>query len=227
MKIQYFGHSTFSLSVGDFTLLFDPFISPNPLASSIDIETIKADYILVSHGHFDHVADLVQIAKRTQAKCISNFEIYEWLATQGVSNTHPMNLGGSFMFPFGLVKLVNAVHSSTLPGGAPGGHPGGFVVETASGTIYFSGDTALTRDMELIGERFKIDLAVLCIGDNFTMGPEDAAQAALMVGATKAMGVHYDTFPPIVINHAAAKAVFEKSEVELLLPAIGETLEIC
>ena len=226
MKFTYFGHSCFSVQVGGQTLLFDPFITPNELAAAIRLEEIAADVILVSHGHFDHIADAAAIANRTGALVISNYEIYDWLGKQGLTNLHPMNLGGAFEFPFGRVKLTPAVHSSVLPDGTYGGNPGGFVVSTGEGDFYYAGDTALTFDMKLIADEFAPRFAVLPIGDNFTMGAADAAKAAQFVGAKKAVGVHYDTFPPIRIDKEAARVAFSDAGIELLLPAIGESVDL-
>lgn len=221
MKLTYFGHSCFSVEIAGKKLLFDPFIRANDLAKSVDVDAIQADYILISHGHFDHVEDAAAIAERTGAKLISNFEIVQWFGNQGVTNGHPMNHGGGFDFEFGRVKYVKAVHSSVLPDGTYGGNPGGFVVDAAEGAFYYSGDTALTMDMELIGEEFDLRFAVLPVGDNFTMGAADAAKAAGFVGVSEVVGVHYDTFPPIRIDHDAARAVFEKSGLQLHLLDIG------
>lgn len=226
MKLKYFGHSCFSVEIPGATLLFDPFITSNELARSIKIEDIKADYILISHGHFDHVHDAVDLAGRTGATVISNFEIVTWIGGQGVKKVHPMNHGGGFDFPFGRVKFVNAVHSSTLPDGTHGGNPGGFVVETKEGSFYYAGDTALTLDMKLIGEEFDLKFAVLPIGDNFTMGVKDAIRAANFVECNTIVGCHYDTFPPIKLDHEAAKRAFAEAGKRLLLVEIGQTVEL-
>src|ERR1039457_5589441 len=150
MKVTCYGHACFSVVVGGKILLFDPFISGNPLAKNIDVKKVPADFILVSHGHEDHLADAVEIARRTSALVIANFEVATWLNQKGAPKIHPMNHGGGFQFDFGRAKFVNAIHSSTLPDGSNGGNPGGFVVESADGNFYFSGDTALTLDMKLI-----------------------------------------------------------------------------
>lgn len=225
MKLTYYGHSCFGVEVDGAHLLFDPFITPNPKASGIDIAKIPADYILVSHGHFDHVADAAGIAKRTGATLIANFEIAEWFNRQGVDKTHPMNIGGARAFPFGRVKMTPALHSSVLPDGTYGGNPGGFLVESGAGNFYYSGDTALTRDMKLLGESASLKFAVLCIGDNFTMGPADAARAANFVEATEVVGVHYDTFPPIEIDHHEAVREFTDRAARLHLLKVGESKE--
>jgi L-ascorbate metabolism protein UlaG (beta-lactamase superfamily) len=225
MKVTYYGHSCFAVETAGKTLLFDPFITPNELAKSIDVNAIAADYILLSHGHFDHVTDAARIAKRTGATVIANYEVSEWIGKQGVTAVVAMNPGGNHTFEFGRVKYVNAVHSSSLPDGSYGGQPGGFVVETADGSFYFAGDTALTYDMKLIAEEFGLRFAVLPVGDNFTMGAADAARAAEFVGCDEAIGVHYDTWPPIQIDHEAAKATFKTAGKTLHLLKIGETID--
>ena len=221
MKLTYYGHSCFGIRVNGKDLLFDPFITPNELAREIDVDQVPADYILLSHGHMDHVADAVGIAKRTGAQVISSFEIHEWLQAQGVTNTHPMNTGGRRSFDFGTVKCVVAQHSSTLPGGAPGGNPLGFLICSPEGDFYYSGDTALTLDMQLIPTWGKPAFAVMPVGDNFTMGYEDAAMAAQWVGCKKVIGVHFDTFGYIRIDHEAATRHFHSLGLELVLPGIG------
>ena len=178
MKLTYYGHSCFAVETNGKKLLFDPFISANELAKDINIASIEADYILVSHGHFDHIADCIAIAQSTGAKVVCNWEIHEWLNKQGVSNTHPMNTGGKWHFDFGTVKCVVAQHSSSLPDGSYGGNPMGFIFTTEEGNFYYSGDTALTLDMQLIPTWAKLDFSVLPIGDNFTMDVADAVRAA-------------------------------------------------
>jgi len=222
MKVIYYGHACFSVVIGGKTLLFDPFITGNPLAKAIDIKSVPADFILVSHGHADHVGDAVAIAKRTNALVIANFEVATWLNQKGAPRVHPLNHGGGFQFDFGRAKFVNAIHSSTMPDGTFGGNPGGFVVESAEGNFYFSGDTALTLDMKLIGESTRLKFAVLCIGDNFTMGPDDAIKAAEFVRCNEVLGMHYDTFPPIQIDHAAAREKFKAAGKTLHLLRVGE-----
>jgi L-ascorbate metabolism protein UlaG (beta-lactamase superfamily) len=223
MKVIYYGHSCFSIVVGGKTLLFDPFITGNPLAKNIDVKKVPADFILVSHGHSDHVGDAVEIAKRTNALVIANYEVAIWLNKQGAPRVHPLNHGGRFKFDFGRVKFVNAIHSSTSPDGSNGGNPGGFVVESQGGNFYFSGDTALTMDMKLIGESTNLKFAALCIGDNFTMGLDDAVKAADFIRCNEILGVHFDTFPPIKIDHAAAREKFKAAGKTLHLLQLGET----
>ncbi len=226
IEITYYGHSAFLVKIKDIKILFDPYITPNPKASHIDISKIQADYILITHGHEDHVADAENHAKTTGAMLVSNFEIVTWFEGKGIINTHPMNLGGSKTFDFGKVKYVNAVHSSTLPDGSPAGNPGGFVIKHSEGCFYFAGDTALTYDMKLIQEEFSVDFAVLPIGDNFTMGIEDAVKAAGFVGTEKIIGMHYDTFPYIEINGNAAINAAREAGKELVLLNIGETITL-
>ena len=226
MKLSYYGHSSFSVAAGGKHILFDPFITPNELAKHIDIATLPADYILVSHGHGDHVADVEAIARRTGATLVSNFEVCEWFGKKGIQKYRPMNHGGKVGFDFGTVKAVNAIHSSGLPDGAYGGNPMGFVVTTNEKNFYYSGDTALTMDMQLVPRWGKMDFAVLCIGDNFTMGFEDAIEAARMVQTNVVVGVHYDTFGYIKINHEQVKDAFAKAGITLHLPGIGESIEL-
>jgi len=226
MKFTYYGHACFAVQAGGKTLLFDPFISPNPLAKKIDVSKVAADFILVSHGHGDHVADVVDIANRTGAKVIAPFEVGSWFENKGVKNVQSMNHGGAAQMDFGRVKLTSAIHSSSMPDGSYGGNPAGFIVEAADGNFYYSGDTALTLDMKLVGESTKLNFAVFPIGDFFTMGVDDAVRAAQFVGVKKFVGVHYDTFPPIKLDHDMARKVAKARGTELLLPSIGETLDI-
>ncbi|HAA15463.1 MAG TPA: metal-dependent hydrolase [Cytophagales bacterium] len=223
MDITYFGHASFLVEIGGKKLLFDPFITPNELAKEIDISSIEADYILLSHAHEDHVADFEPLAKQTGAQLISTFEICTYYATKGHENYWPMNHGGKHTFDFGTVKLVNAVHTSTFADGTPGGSPAGFVVKGEDKTFYFAGDTALTYDMKLIAEEFSVDVAIMPIGDNFTMGYEDAVKAADFVGTDHIIGMHYDTFPFIKIDTDAAKSYASANGKTLTLLNIGET----
>lgn len=226
MKFTYYGHSSFAVEVKGKKIVFDPFITHNELARSIDVNRIEADYIFVSHGHSDHVGDLMDLAKRTGATVVGAFELVEWVRKQGHEKIHPMNTGGKWAFDFGTVKCVVAHHSSGLPDGSYGGNPLGFIFTTDEGTFYFAGDTALTFDMELIPRWAKLDFAVLPIGDNFTMGVEDAIIAAEFIECGRIVGVHYDTFGYIKIDKADATRKFEAAGLTLLLPAIGETIDI-
>jgi L-ascorbate metabolism protein UlaG (beta-lactamase superfamily) len=225
MKYTYFGQSCFLLETASVKLLFDPFIKGNPLAKDVDVEKIEADYILVSHGHGDHVADLVDIAKRTGAKVICMPEIAAWLRNQGVSNIHEMNIG-KFKFDFGAVRMVTATHSSSLPDGSYGGNPAGFVLDIDGRQIYFAGDTGLTLDMKLLAELYQLEYAIMPIGGNYTMDAEDATIAADFVNCHKVIGVHYDSFPVIAIDKYTATEIFKRAQKQLLLPEIGETIEL-
>ncbi len=226
MKFSYYGHSCFSVEIAGKHILFDPFITGNELAKDIDINNIPADYILVSHGHGDHVGDLVSIAKRTGATVVSAFEITEWAGKQGITNVHPLNFGGKKQFDWGTVKYVPAAHSSVLPDGTYGGNPGGFVVTTNEGNFYFAGDTCLMLDMQLIPRFAKLDFAILPIGDNFTMGADEAIIAAEFIQCKKIIGVHFDTFGYIKIDHKAVTEQFTAAGLELTLPEIGATINI-
>lgn len=221
MNITYYGQSCFEVEVAGKHLLFDPFITPNPLAQEIDITKLNPDYILISHGHFDHVADVEAIAKQSEATLIGCYEVIEWFRMRGIEKVHSMNIGGSFQFDFGSITFTNAVHSSSMPDGSYGGQAGGFLVKTEEGNFYYSGDTALHADMKLVAAAASLKFAMLCIGDNFTMGPADASTAASWIGAKEVIGMHYDTFSPIVIDHAAAEAVFQKVGCQLHLMPIG------
>lgn len=226
MQITYYGHSCFLIEINGKNILFDPFITPNELARNIDVNSIRADYILLSHGHQDHMADVEAIYKNTKATLVSNFEIVSWFGNKGVENSHPMNHGGKATFDFGTVKMVNAIHSSSFPDGSYAGNPAGFVVETAEKTFYYAGDTALTLDMKLIGEEYDIDFAFMPIGDNFTMDIKDAVKAADFVKTNTIIGMHYDTFPYIKLDRKEVENVAANGKKELKLMDIGETLTL-
>ena len=239
MQFSYLGHACFLLETAGSRILIDPFISPNALVNNalkndadgsltakLSVDLIDCDYVFLSHGHEDHVADAEAILRRTKAMLVSNFEIVSWFQAKGIEHVHPMNLGGSRSFDFGRIKYVQAVHSSVLPDGSYAGNPGGFVFESEGKTIYYAGDTALTYDMKLIGETYNLDWAILPIGDNFTMGPEDASKAADFVGCKRVIGMHYDTFGYIQINHEEAKKTFSANGKELHLMSIGDTKEL-
>jgi L-ascorbate metabolism protein UlaG (beta-lactamase superfamily) len=223
MKVTYYGHACFAAQVAGKTLLFDPFITGNELAKAIDVKTLSADYILITHGHADHLADAADIANRTGAMIVSNYEVTVWFGKQGLQKSHPLNHGGGCRFDFGHVKFVNAIHSSSLPDGTYGGNPGGFVVESADGNFYYSGDTALTMDMKLIGESTRLTFAALPIGDNFTMGVDDAIKAAEFVRCRDILGLHYNTFPVIKIDPPAAIERFKAAQQRLHLLLPGES----
>lgn len=226
MKLTYLGQSAFHLKTKDLDLIFDPMITQNPLAEKIDIKQLKSDYILLTHGHGDHVADAEALATQNSAKIISNYEVVSWYEQKGISG-HPMNLGGKFKFDFGTVKYVQAVHSSMLPDGSYGGASGGFVIWNEEKSFYFAGDTALTLDMKLIPMTCPtLDFAILPIGDNFTMGYEDAVLAAEFIQCDKIIGCHYDTFGYIKIDHEAAISEFKNAGKELILLNIGQSIDL-
>ncbi len=226
MNFTYYGHSCFSVTVGEHTVLFDPFITPNPAAKNVDITSLNPDYICISHGHADHIADAEAIARQSDATIISNFEIYEWFSAKGLEKLQPLNHGGTISLPFGTLKYVNAIHSSKLPDGSDGGNAGGFLLESPEGSFYYAGDTALTYDMKMIGEFHNIDWAILPIGDVFTMGVEDATICAQWVNAKNVIGVHFDTFEPIAINHEEVRKKFQQKNLKLILPEILQTLPL-
>lgn len=226
MRLTYYGQSCFAVQIKGKHILFDPFITPNQLAKSIDVNSVKADYIFVSHGHGDHVADVVSIAKRTGATCVGAAEVAGWLGKQGIEKVHGMNHGGFMNFEFGKVRGVNAIHSSSFPDGTYAGNPLGFVFNTDEGNFYYAGDTALTMDMQLIPLWSKLNFSVMPIGGNYTMDVADAIHAADFVKCDTVVGVHYNTFPVIKIDMEKAVKDFEASGRKLLLPKIGETIEV-
>ena len=225
MKITYYGHASLGIEVGAKHIIVDPFITGNPLANAIDINILKADYILLTHAHYDHVLDVEAIAKNTDAVIVSNPEITTYYEKKGFKS-HFMNHGGSWKFDFGTLRYVSAAHSSSFPDGTYGGNAGGFVIETKSKNIYIAGDTALTYDMKLIPLRTKLDLAILPIGNNFTMDVQDAIVASDFVECNKIMGYHYDTNGHIEINHEESIGKFLDKGKELLLLEVGESLEL-
>ena len=224
MNVLYYGHACFLVTISGVKLLFDPFISP--LGKEVDIDAIRPDYILVTHGHEDHVTDLVSISRSSGAKVVSSWEIHNWLQNQGITNTHPMNTGGSWQFDFGTVKCVVAQHSSSLPDGTYAGNPMGFVIETPEICFYYAGDTALTLDMQLIPKRYKLDIAFLPIGNNFTMDTTDAIIASEFIACKRIIPMHYNTFGFIVVDMPVARAAFASAGcvVEWIEP--GQAREI-
>jgi L-ascorbate metabolism protein UlaG (beta-lactamase superfamily) len=199
-KITYYGHSCFTVEISGKSILFDPFITPNPKASMIDISTIQPDLILVTHGHGDHTADLVTIAKQSKAQVISGYEITEWLSDQGVKNGLPMNIGGSINLGFCTVKMVKAEHSSSFSDGSYAGNAAGFIIQSPDCCFYYAGDTALTL--------------------------EDAVRASKLTECKKVIGMHFDTFPPIEIDHKDAYDSFSNAGINLILPLINQTFEL-
>jgi len=226
MKITYLGHASLYIETNNKNLLIDPYITENPLATKIKLDQLAPDYILITHGHADHLLDAEKLAKANNSIIISNFEIVKWYEKKGISG-FGMNHGGKAVFEFGTIKYVHAIHSSQLPDGSNGGNPGGFVIWNDAGCVYIAGDTALTEDMKLIPMTCpELSLAILPIGDTFTMGYEDAVIASEFLKCPLIMGYHYDTFPPISIDKDVAQKHFTNHDKELILLDIGETLEV-
>ncbi len=224
-ELTYLGHGAFQVETAGKSILIDPFLNGNPSAAA-SADTIPADFIIVTHGHGDHVGDTVAIAKRTKATVIANFEITEWLATQGVENVHPQHIGGAHKHAFGVVKLTIAHHGSMLPDGSNGGNPCGVILKLADGTIYHAADTGLFYDMKLIGEE-GIDVAIVPIGDNFTMGPDDALRAVKLIAPKKVIPDHYNTWPLIAQDVAAwANRVKAETTTQPVILKPGETLQL-
>jgi L-ascorbate metabolism protein UlaG (beta-lactamase superfamily) len=225
LKITWYSHASFLIETAKARLLVDPFITGNPL-SPVKADEVQADYILISHGHGDHVGDSVPIAKRTGATVVSNFEIQNWITAQGVENVHPLHIGGGFDWPWGRVKLTIAHHGSMLPDGSYGGNPGGFLFYIDGKKIYHACDTGLFYDMKLIGEE-GIDLAILPIGDNFTMGPDDALRAVKLLEPRQVVPIHYNTFD-VIKQDAQAWAIRVKKETgaDVAVMKPGDTIEL-
>ena len=224
-KFTWYGHAALGLETNGFHILVDPYFEGNP-AASVKPDRIAADFILISHGHGDHIGDSVEIAKRTGAEVISNFEICAWFEKQGVTKVHAQHLGGGFKHPFGYLKLTLALHGSMLPDGHNGGNPSGFLLTTNDGKkIYMAMDTGLFGDMKLIGEE-GIDLAVLPIGDNFTMGPDDALRAVKMIEPKMVVPIHYNTWGLIEQDAEAwGKRVEAETKTKARVLKAGESLE--
>jgi len=225
VKITWYGHACFLIETKGTKLLTDPFLTGNQLAP-VRVDMVEADYILVSHGHGDHVGDGVAIAKRTGATVISNFEIQNWFVSQGVENVHAQHIGGGYDYPWGRVKLTIAHHGSALPDGTYGGNPVGFLFYIEGKKIYHACDTGLFYDMRLIGEE-GIDLAILPIGDNFTMGPDDALRAVKLIEPRQVVPIHYNTFDVIKQDpHAWARRVESETSAKVVVMGPGDTLEL-
>ncbi len=225
LKLTWYSHACILVETSQTRILVDPFLSGNPLAPVREDE-VAAEVILVSHGHGDHLGDTVSISKRTGATVISNFEIANWLLDQGVENVHPQHIGGGFDYPWGRVKLTIAHHGSALPDGSYGGNPCGFLLYLEGKKIYHACDTGLFYDMKLIGEE-GIDLAILPIGDNFTMGPVDALRAVKLIEPAKVLPIHYNTFDVIAQDPEDWKNMVEKdtdAQVSVLEP--GQSIEL-
>ena len=225
-ELTWLGHGTWAIQTSDHKIILDPFLNDSPTAP-LKADDVDADFILVSHGHFDHVADVASIANRCDATVVANFEIAQWFATNhNVENTIGMNLGGSIDLPFGNAKLTLAHHSSQLPDGSYGGNPGGFLLTLEDGKIYFACDTALFSDMMLIGAS-GLDLAVLPIGDLFTMGVEDSIEALKLLEPKRVAPAHYNTWPPIEQNAAVwAERVRSETHAEPIVLEPGGKISL-
>ena len=228
LTVTWLGHATWSIDADGVQIVVDPFLKPSNPSATATLADLAPQYILVTHGHGDHTADLVALAQASGALVICNFEIGEWLAQHGVSNVHSMNHGGAYTFPFGRVKMTIAHHSSMMPDGAYGGNPGGFLINFNDGhDVYFAGDTALTYDMRLIGEVGGVDLAILPVGDNYTMGPEDAIVAAQFVKAKHVLPSHYNTFPWIAIDvEQFARRLPRETGIDCTVLTVDESLTL-
>ena len=224
-KLTWYGHATLGLETGGYKLIIDPFFTGNPAASAAP-EAVEADFILISHGHGDHVGDGLAIAQRTGATIISVNEIAVWAGNQGVK-AHGQHLGGGFKHPFGYLKLTLALHGSALPDGSNGGNPCGFLLTTNDGKkIYLAQDRGLSGDMKLIGEE-GLDLAVVPIGDNFTMGPDDALRAVKMLGPKAVIPIHYNTWGLIAQDaNAWAERVRKETSAKAVVLNPGESYSI-
>jgi L-ascorbate metabolism protein UlaG (beta-lactamase superfamily) len=224
MDIRWIGHATFELSDGQARVLIDPFLAPNNPVAPVSADDVDPTHILITHGHSDHVADALAVAKRTGAHCVAQVELAGWLGEQGIENTSDPNLGGTIEFDWGWVKLVQAFHTGTLPDGTVVGSQAGLVVNIGGATVYHLGDTALFGDLRLIAERTPVDVALIPIGGHYTMDRHDAAVAAELVGAGTVIPMHYNTFPPIETDAEAFKSDVESrtsSQVVILNP--GDT----
>ena len=233
MEIRYHGHSCFELSEGDINLIVDPFLAPNNPLADATADDVKVTHLALTHGHADHVADAAAVANANKAQCVAMVEVANWLEMQGVENVSDPNLGGTVRFDGLSIKLVQAWHTNTLPGsderpfsaelGTPIGTPAGLIIEMGGLTIYDAGDTCLFGDMELIGKRHGVDVALLPIGGHYTMDREDAVYAAELIGAKRVIPIHYDTFPPIKTDAAAFAADCAAKGIEAIVLGPGET----
>lgn len=225
MKLTFYGHACFGLEIGGKHILIDPFITGNPLAKNIDVNTVKADYILLTHAHQDHVLDVEVIAKRTSATIISNYEITMYYGAKGF-NGSPLNHGGTYTTEEFSAKYVNAIHTSSFADGTYGGEPGGFVISGEGKSIYVAGDTAVTMDMKLIPMQTELTASIFPIGDTFTMGVKDAILASELVKCNKVIGCHFNTFPPIEVDTKNAQELFTSANKNLTILEIGESIQL-
>ncbi|MGC9398539.1 MAG: metal-dependent hydrolase [Anaerolineae bacterium] len=220
IKVTWYGHATWELDINGSRLLIDPFLSGNPKAP-VSADEVEVDYIAVTHGHGDHLGDTIAIAERTGATVIANAEIARWLRKQGLEEVHAQHIGGGFQYPFGYLKLTMAIHGSSLPDGSYGGMPAGILITAGGKKIYHAGDTGLFATMKLIGEE-GLDLALLPIGDNYTMGPDDALRAVKLLRPQVVIPMHYETWDLLAQDpHAWAKRVCEETESQALVLDVG------
>lgn len=222
-KLTYFSHSAWKIETNGHTILIDPFLDDNP-TSPVKSSDVKADFIIITHAHGDHIGDSIPIAKANNALIISNFEIANWCGEQGV-NAHPLHIGGARNFPFGKVKLTQAFHGSSFPDGSYGGMPAGVLVTVEGKTLYHSGDTGLFGDMKLIGDMNPIDIAIIPIGDNFTMGLDDAVKAVEFLKPKKVIPMHYKTFDVIDVDPDEFVARVKKTGVDAQVMDYGSTID--
>ncbi len=226
MQIKYFGHSCFLMELAGHSVLFDPFLSANPLAKDLPWLSIKPDYVMVTHAHYDHILDAEHFLKEKDSTLIANFEIGTWMLKKGNYKVIKMNLGAKIETPFGRVRMTAAYHSSTLPDGQPGGNPGGYLIETEGKRIYFAGDTGLGPYIEFIGKHWSPDIAFLPISGKVVMDAEDAFIAANWLNCDHIIGMHYNAFPDLIIDTAVAQSIFDKGNKKLTLLTPGQTIEL-
>lgn len=226
VQLTWLGHATWLIEAGSHRMILDPFLTENP-AATYAADDVEVSFVLLTHGHFDHVADAASIANRCGATLVASYEVATWFGEKhSVANTLGMNVGGAVQMPFGRLKMTHAIHSSQLPDGSYGGPAAGFLLESDGKRIYFAGDTALFSDLQLMG-RGGLDVAILPIGDLFTMGPEDSVQAAQWLGAKLVLPSHFGTWPPIEQDAAAwAKMIQSQTSSKAMVPVLNKPIEI-